>query len=398
MENNSDFIQILLEKIEKDDLPTNVFDVENTDPLVLLGKMNEIIGQLSNFQSSVNSSNTTANEALSKAEDAVDTSGQALSNANTALSTANLAIGTANTAIGTANQALETAQDISEEAGQTATDAKTIAETANQNSNQAVTTANEAKSTAENALEQVTQGLGTKVKDNSGNLLSETTFVGDNGVNINMQEENQNNFVISLNQTITNQIEQNKNNITQLNNDVSELNQTANTAQSTAETANTNAQNAQSTANTALTTANGAVSKNTEQDNSISALQTADGQNVKLTGDQSVSGIKNFSTMPKISSSPIIESGSNANGYWVRFADGTQICGGEISFKSASTNTVNLPQPFIITDYGVSKTIVTSASSGTYSPRLLGLSNKTTTNFHVYGAIDFSWVAIGRWK
>ena len=72
MENNSDFIQILLEKIEKDDLPTNVFDVEGTDPLVLLGKMNEIIGQLSNFQSSVNSSNTTANEALSKAEDAVD--------------------------------------------------------------------------------------------------------------------------------------------------------------------------------------------------------------------------------------------------------------------------------------------------------------------------------------
>ena len=74
MENNSDFIQILLEKIEKDDLPTNVFDVEGTDPLVLLGKMNEIIGQLSNFQSSVNSSNTTANDALSKANDAVSTS------------------------------------------------------------------------------------------------------------------------------------------------------------------------------------------------------------------------------------------------------------------------------------------------------------------------------------
>lgn len=160
-DNNQDFIQVLLEKIEKDDLPTNVFDVEGTDPLVLLGKMNEIIGQLENFQSSVNTSNSTANEALSKAEDAVDTSGQALSNANTALGTANQAIGTANTAIETANQSLETANE-----------AKGIAETANQNSGQAVTTANEAKSTAQEALDQVVAGLGTKIYRGSQLLSS----------------------------------------------------------------------------------------------------------------------------------------------------------------------------------------------------------------------------------
>lgn len=219
-DNNQDFIQVLLEKIEKDDLPTNVFDVEGTDPLVLLGKMNEIIGQLENFQSSVSTSNSTANEALSKAEDAIDTSGQALSNANTALGTANQAIGTANTAIETANQSLETAQDAEDIAGQ-----------ALSNSNTALNTANTAIDTANTALEQVTQGLGTKVYDNAGNLLNETTFEGSNGINVDMQEENSNNFVISINQTITNQIEQNKNNITQLNNDVSELgnelNQTA---------------------------------------------------------------------------------------------------------------------------------------------------------------------------
>lgn len=58
--------------------------------------------------------------------------------------------------------------------------------------------------------------------------------------------------------------------------------------------------NAQSTAGTALTTANGAVSKNTEQDASISALQTADSQNVKLTGDQSVGGVKDFTGTFKI--------------------------------------------------------------------------------------------------
>ena len=73
-----------------------------------------------------------------------------------------------------------------------------------------------------------------------------------------------------------------------------------NTAQSTANTANTNAQNAQSTADTALTTANSAVSKNTDQDASISALQTADSQNVKLTDDQSIGGVKNFTGTFKI--------------------------------------------------------------------------------------------------
>ena len=302
-DNNQDFIQVLLEKIEKDDLPTNVFDVEGTDPLVLLGKMNEIIGQLENFQSSVNTSNSTANEALSKAEDAVDTSGQALSNANTALGTANQAIGTANTAIETANQSLETAQNAENIAGQalsnsntalntantaidtantalgtantalstsqsanatssqaldtannanatansalesagtanttaetakniaetanqnsnqavtTANEAKGIADTANQNSGQAVTTANEAKSTAENALEQVTQGLGTKVYDNSGNLLNETTFEGSNGINVDMDDTSHKNFVISIDQQINDKISQNETDISEL--------------------------------------------------------------------------------------------------------------------------------------------------------------------------------------
>ena len=407
MENNSDFIQILLEKIEKDDLPTNVFDVEGTDPLVLLGKMNEIIGQLSNFQSSVNSSNTTANDALSKANESITASSQALSNANNALTTANQAITTANQTIDTANQALESAQT-----------AETNSNLANQKSDNAVAVAND-------ALEQVTQGLGTKVKNNSGNILSETTFVGDNGVNVDMQEQNPNNFVISLEQTITNQIEQNKNNITQLNNDVSELNQTANTAQSTADTANTNAQNAQSTANTALTTANGAVSKNTEQDNSISALQTADKQNVKLTGDQTISGLKTFKNsiiletttgtflqrinidssgkltfdeIPYIVNQPIVSSGSNANGYWVRFADGTLICQGR--FTASGAHVATLPFAFIDANYIVILGSE-SSSSATSTIRTFGCTARTTSTFTkgtTSGSIDFNYIAIGRWK
>ena len=492
-DNNQDFIQVLLEKIEKDDLPTNVFDVEGTDPLVLLGKMNEIIGQLENFQSSVNTSNSTANEALSKAEDAVDTSGQALSNANTALGTANQAIGTANQAIGTANQALETAQEAEDVAGQalsnsntalntantaidtantalgtantalstsqsanttssqaldtantanatansalesagtantTAETAKNIAETANQNSNeavttaneakgiadsanqnsgQAVTTANEAKSTAENALEQVTQGLGTKVYDNAGNLLNQTTFTGENGVNVDMQEQNPNNFVISLNNTITNQIEQNKNNITQLNNDVSELNQTANSA---------------------LTTANGAVSKNTQQDDSISALQTADGQNVKLTGDQRITGIKNFTDQIKINGATISQNGgkfiinqsldvngllraknghsdyayaelvtdnNRINGY-MRYSSGIQLCWGTITNEGV----INFPVPFEYPPTIICGIINTSASNQ-ISYRTMSAYNISASSFEVQltGSSKKTFLAIGIWK
>ena len=471
-DNNQDFIQVLLEKIEKDDLPTNVFDVEGTDPLVLLGKMNEIIGQLENFQSSVNTSNSTANEALSKAEDAVSTSGQALSNANTALGTANQAIGTANTAIETANQSLETAQNAEDVAGQalsnsntalntantaidtantalgtantalstsqsanatssqaldtannanakansalesagtantTAETAKNIADSANQNSNQAVTTANEAKSTAENALEQVTQGLGTKVYDNAGNLLNQTTFTGSNGINIDMDATSHKNFVISIDQTITNQIEQNKNNITQLNNDVSELNQTANTA---------------------LTTANGAVSKNTEQDNSISALQTADGQNVKLTGDQRITGIKNFTDQIKINGASIsqnlekfsinqsldvngllraknglsgyanaelVADNNRINGY-MRYSSGIQLCWGTITNEGV----INFPVPFESAPTIICG-IINSSASNQISYRTMSAYNISSSSFEVQltGSADKTFLAIGIWK
>ena len=201
---------------------------------------------------------------------------------------------------------------------------------------------------------------------------------------------------------------------------------TANTAQSTAETANTNAQNAQSTANTALTTANGAVSKNTEQDASISALQTADGQNVKLTGTQTIDGLKTFKNciiletttgtflqkinidsigrlcfdeIPYIVNQPIISSGSNANGDWIRFSDGTQICYGQL--QKSENVLVSLPLAFIDTNYRVCCQHAHGAMRGNYT-NTGDVRDKTTTSFkfnanhseHDY----YDWIAIGKWK
>ena len=38
----------------------------------------------------------------------------------------------------------------------------------------------------------------------------------------------------------------------------------------------------------------------------------------------------NFTTMPQVGGDPIVESGSNSDGEWTRWADGTQICTGTI--------------------------------------------------------------------
>lgn len=206
----------LIESVNADDLPTNEFTIEDKDPMVILGKLNEVIAYLQTLQATINASDSKANEALQRAIQAVNDATQALSvangidskatqalanaieavsTANTALSASNTALSTANTAISTANTALSSANNAVETAGNaldtaesaetkadtaitTANGAKTTAEgidakatTALSNSQTAVSTANDAKSTAEEALDQVVSGLGTKVYRDS-QLLS----------------------------------------------------------------------------------------------------------------------------------------------------------------------------------------------------------------------------------
>lgn len=205
----------LIEKVNADDLPTNEFTIEDKDPMVILGKLNEVIANLETLNSTINASDTKANEALQKAIqavadatqalsvangidakatqalanaiEAVSTANTALTASNTALSTANTAISTANTALSSANNAVETAENAlgtaesaetkADTAITTANGAKTTAEgidakatnaltnstTAINTANTAITTANEAKNTAQEALDQVVGGTGTKV-------------------------------------------------------------------------------------------------------------------------------------------------------------------------------------------------------------------------------------------
>ena len=90
------------------------------------------------------------------------------------------------------------------------------------------------------------------------------------------------------------------------------------------------------------------------------------------------------------------DSGSNANGYWVRFADGTQICIGNKNNLSSSSYT--LPYPFIDTNYALAVAQSKGASGNVRRPGLTIVSN---TQFR--GDIDANignwwYIAIGRWK
>lgn len=201
-------LQDLIDLVERDDLPTNEFSIQDKDPMVILGKLNEVIAYLQTLQATINASDSKANEALQKAIqavadatqalsvangidakatqalanaiEAVSTANTALTASNTALSTANTAISTANTALSSANSAVETATNAlgtaesaetkADTAITTANGAKTTAEgidakatTALANSQTAVSTANTAETKAQEALDQVVTGLGTKV-------------------------------------------------------------------------------------------------------------------------------------------------------------------------------------------------------------------------------------------
>lgn len=81
------------------------------------------------------------------------------------------------------------------------------------------------------------------------------------------------------------------------------------------------------------------------------ALHTGDG--VAIDGDQ-----WNFDEMPEVAGNPVVERGSNSDGRWVRFADGTQIIFvnaaiGNVSYDSdgvSSSFEGDHPAPFSSSD------------------------------------------------
>ena len=77
-ENQETSLQDLIDLVERDDLPTNEFTIEDKDPMVILGKLNEVIANLQSINNTVSSSDTKADEALTKATQAIADATQAL--------------------------------------------------------------------------------------------------------------------------------------------------------------------------------------------------------------------------------------------------------------------------------------------------------------------------------
>ena len=184
-------VKELIEKIEKDPLPTNIFDTSETDPLVLLGKMNEIIKNLKLFASWVSQSDEKAGEALTKALDALIKSGEALTEATQASTLA------------------EASNTKAIEAENKAENALNKAEIADSTAIEAVNDATEALSKANEALEKVIEGEGTIVFDNHNQVMANAHFTGHNGVNVDMSETDPETFDIRLDNSITEAIENN---------------------------------------------------------------------------------------------------------------------------------------------------------------------------------------------
>ena len=98
-----------------------------------------------------------------------------------------------------------------------------------------------------------------------------------------------------------------------------------------------------------------------------------------------------------------IESGSNANGSWTKFPDGTLICYGDTATLDGNIGVVTFPQAFILAPL-VTVTASHSNDAG-YYPQLRNDATTTTVSYYRYresgsttdGFLS-NWIAIGRWK
>jgi hypothetical protein len=115
-----------------------------------------------------------------------------------------------------------------------------------------------------------------------------------------------------------------------------------------------------------------------------------------------------FTAMPYVGTAPIIESGSNANGYYVKYADGTMICRYyvELSATGGIRNDIDwtFPVEFIDMNYSFQSTLSAISATYTFVMNFILDINTSVTQGHIrfwptvsqtYG---FACIAIGRWK
>ena len=131
--------------------------------------------------------------------------------------------------------------------------------------------------------------------------------------------------------------------------------------------------------------------------------------------DEAATGSPDFPNgMPTVEGVPIVESGSNSDGYWSRWADGTQHCRGRAKNAVAGTggNTYNpiedipFPRSFLDGDYylGLTQTGFPTAAENDWS---YSAERRVATQFDIVvvtptsypaDSLRYLWFAEGRWK
>lgn len=120
-----------------------------------------------------------------------------------------------------------------------------------------------------------------------------------------------------------------------------------------------------------------------------------------------------FTAMPYVGTAPIIESGSNANGYYVKYADGTMICYAKVLSANNSTTGTAYTTPVTFYDTNISITTggVGIASGGTVGAYIIESAVNSASSYQIKilvisvgalnGAVDntpCNVILIGRWK
>jgi hypothetical protein len=123
--------------------------------------------------------------------------------------------------------------------------------------------------------------------------------------------------------------------------------------------------------------------------------------------------LANFTAMPQVGGDPIVESGSNADGSWTRWADGTQIVNARISpdvtlSARGSIFNTRISATFPVTFVGTARTLDLSGNHGGGQ----GWGGKSSTDhtptvgtFEYYSyatgsgvGTALTYAVIGRWK
>jgi hypothetical protein len=119
-----------------------------------------------------------------------------------------------------------------------------------------------------------------------------------------------------------------------------------------------------------------------------------------------------FDRMPDIAGDPIVESGSNADGEYTKFADGTQVSIGTVQIPDNNNGgtSFNLASAFINASYSLTANADGVASSGLNASRIAEIEVVTVSSIRLKILVHTAatvlntanlfcrYIAIGRWK